>query len=74
VSDVPSVEPRPVFTHKREKHGLIGPFSGRVNADNKSFFDMAPNSRGFCEVFDSLAERLSKTMSDAYGFAGDQMQ
>ena len=29
MSDVPSVEPRPAFTHKREKHGLIGPFSGR---------------------------------------------
>jgi peroxiredoxin len=22
-------EPRPAFTHKREKHGLIGPFTGR---------------------------------------------
>jgi peroxiredoxin len=23
------VEPRPAFTHRREKHGLVGPFSGR---------------------------------------------
>jgi peroxiredoxin len=29
VSDVPAAEPRPAFTHKREKHGLIGPFTGR---------------------------------------------
>jgi peroxiredoxin len=29
VSDVPVVEPRPDFTHKGERHGLIGPFSGR---------------------------------------------
>jgi peroxiredoxin len=29
VSNVPAAEPRPTFTHKREKHGLIGPFTGR---------------------------------------------
>jgi peroxiredoxin len=29
VSEVPAAEPRPAFTHKREKHGLIGPFTGR---------------------------------------------
>ena len=29
MSDVPAAEPRPAFTHKREKHGLIGPFGGR---------------------------------------------
>jgi peroxiredoxin len=29
VSDVPVAEPRPGFTHKREKHGLVGPFTGR---------------------------------------------
>ena len=29
MSDVPAAEPRPAFTHKREKHGLIGPFTGR---------------------------------------------
>ena len=29
MSDVPAAEQRPAFTHKREKHGLIGPFGGR---------------------------------------------
>jgi len=29
VSDLPAAEHRPTFTHKREKHGLIGPFTGR---------------------------------------------
>ena len=29
MSDVPAAGERPGFTHKREKHGLIGPFSGR---------------------------------------------
>jgi peroxiredoxin len=29
VSDIPATEPRPTFTHKRERHGLVGPFSGR---------------------------------------------
>jgi peroxiredoxin len=29
VSDVPVAEPRPAFTHKKERHGLVGPFSGR---------------------------------------------
>ena len=29
MSDAPVAEPRPAFTHKREKHGLVGPFSGR---------------------------------------------
>jgi peroxiredoxin len=29
VSDAPTAEQRPAFSHKREKHGLVGPFSGR---------------------------------------------
>jgi peroxiredoxin len=29
MAETPVAEPRPAFTHKREKHGLIGPFSGR---------------------------------------------
>ena len=29
MSDAPVTEPRPSFTHTREKHGLVGPFSGR---------------------------------------------
>ena len=29
MSDAPIAEDRPTFTHKREKHGLVGPFSGR---------------------------------------------
>jgi peroxiredoxin len=29
VSDAPLADGRPTFTHKREKHGLVGPFTGR---------------------------------------------
>jgi peroxiredoxin len=29
VSDAPAAERRPTFSHKPEKHGLVGPFSGR---------------------------------------------
>jgi len=29
VSDAPVADERPSFTHKREKHGLVGPFTGR---------------------------------------------
>ena len=29
MSDVPLADERPSFTHKREKHGLVGPFTGR---------------------------------------------
>jgi peroxiredoxin len=29
VSDIPAAEPRPAFTHKKDRHGLVGPFSGR---------------------------------------------